>query len=63
MLELLKGNRRFLKPYTHRGKTSDEPLPYAVRNILSHAGKNPNKLDRQGDDLRTSIDLLKSWVA
>ena len=63
MLELLKGDRRFLKSYTHRGKTIDEPLPYAVRNILSHVGNNPNKLDRQGDDLRTSIDLLKSWVA
>ena len=63
MLDLLKGDGRYLRPYKERGKTRDDPLPYAVRNILSHVGKNPNTLDPQGDDLRTSVDLLKSWVA
>ena len=63
MVELLKGDTRHLKPYWAHGKWSYEPLPYAVRNILSHLGSNPNNLDRQGNDLRTSIDLLKSWVA
>ena len=63
MLELLKGDKRHLKPYRHRRRTSDVPLPYAVRNILSHVGNNTNKLDHQGIELRTSIDLLKSWVA
>ena len=63
MLELLKGDKRYLKTYKERGKIREHPLPYAVRNILSHVGKNSNTLDPQGDDLRTSIDLLKSWLA
>lgn len=63
MLELLKGDKRFLKPYMERGKMRQDPLPYAVRNILSHMGNNPNTLDHQGGDLRTSVELLKSWTA
>ena len=63
MLELLKGDKQYLKRYRDRGKTRNYPLPYAVRNILSHVGNNPNNLDVQGDDIRTSIELLKSWVA
>lgn len=63
MLGLLKADKRYLKPYKERGKTREDPLPYAVRNILSHVGKNPNTLDPRGDDLRKSIELLKSWVA
>ena len=61
MLKLLNGDKRYLKPYTERGKTRLEPLPLAVRNILSHVGKNPNRLEE--GELRTSIDLLKSWMA
>ena len=62
MAELVNGNERYLKPYLERGKTRLDPLPYAVRNILSHVGNNPNSLDQEGKDLRTSIDLLRSWV-
>ena len=40
-----------------------DPMPYAVRNIPSHVDNNPNSLDREGNDLKTSIELLKSWVA
>ena len=39
-----------------------DPLPYAVRNILAHVGSNPNRLDRDGNDIRMSIDLLKTWI-
>lgn len=60
MLELINGDKQHLRPYTGRRKTCLEPLPLAVRNILSHAGNNPNKLEP--DDLRASIDLLRSWV-
>ena len=43
MLDLLKREKQYLKPYMERGKTRDDPLPYAVRNILSHVGKNPQQ--------------------
>ena len=62
MVDLVNGDRRNLKPYKERGKERLDPLPYAVRNILSHVGNNPNSLDREGSDLKTSIELLKSWV-
>lgn len=62
MEALVKGDQRYLKPYTICGKVHCVPLPYAVRNILGHVGTNPNVLDKEGKDLRTSIDLLKSWV-
>ena len=61
MEELIQGEQEFLKPYKEYGKENDVPLPYAVRNILSHVG-NANTLDEEGKDLRTSIDLLKSWL-
>ena len=61
MLELVKGDKQCLRPYINRGKTRLEPLPLAVRNILSHAGNNPNKFEP--GELRASIDLLRSWVA
>ena len=61
MEELIQGEQEFLKPYKEYGKENDVPLPYAVRNILSHVG-NPNILDKEGKDLITSIDLLKSWL-
>ena len=62
MKALVKGNPRFLKLYRERGKESLQPLPYAVRNILSHVGMNPNTLDPKGNELRASIELLRSWV-
>ena len=61
MLTMLEGNNQFLKPYTSRGKTRLEPLPLAVRNIVSHPRNNPNKFE--SEELRASIDLLRSWVA
>ena len=62
MEALLKGEKKYLKPYKDRGKTLLYPLPYAVRNILAHSGQNTNKLDQNGRELRTSIELLRSWV-
>ena len=62
MVELVNGDSRYLKTYMERGKERLDPLPYAVRNILSHVGNNPNILDQEGKDLKISIELLKSWV-
>ena len=62
MANLINGNTCYMKAYEDRGKTRLEPLPYAVRNILSHAGNNPNMLDAEGNDLRASIELLRTWV-
>ena len=39
----------------------DQPLPYAVRNILVHK-KDPNTLDEEGKDISNSITLLESWL-
>ena len=63
METLVNGDKRYLKPYQERGTSRLDPLPYAVRNILAHSGHNPNTLDPEGTDLRTSIELLRSWVA
>ena len=63
MLALVNGDKRYLKSYQERGKSGLVPLPYAVRNILAHTGHNPNTLDKEGKELRTSIELLRSWVA
>ena len=60
MMDLVNGDSRYLKDYFERGKMSEHPLPHAVRNILAHKGTNPNTLEK--DDIRTSIELLKSWV-
>ena len=62
MEELVNGDDRYLKPYLDRGKSHLYPLPYAVRNILAHSGHNPNKLDAEGKELRSSIELLRLWV-
>lgn len=62
MEQLIGGQSRYMKPYMERGRQLMYPLPYAVRNILSHVGNNPNRLDQDGHDLRAAIDLLKSWV-
>ena len=63
MEKLVNGDMRYLKPYLEHGKSYLYPLPYAVRNILAHSGHNPNKLDCEGKELRTSIELLRLWVA
>lgn len=63
MASLVRGDKRHLKQYKDRDKYKSVPLPYAVRNILAHTGTNPNKLDKDGVEIRTSIDLLKSWVS
>ena len=63
MEPLVKGDNRYLKLYWERGKCNPHPLPYAVRNILAHAGHNRNALDHEGEELRTSIELLRSWTA
>ena len=63
MEALINGDERYLKPYTEHGEESLLPLPYAVRNILAHTGSNPNTLDPRGSELRTAIELLRSWVA
>ena len=63
MASLVKGDKRYLKQYKDRGKCYSVPMPYAVRNILAHAGTNPNTLDLEGKEIRTSIDLLRSWVS
>ena len=60
MLELIKGDKQYLRSYIDRGKTRNDPLPYAVKNILSHVGSNPNKFEVE--ELRSSIILLKTWV-
>ena len=57
---LVNGDPALMKPYWSGGKWSDHPLPYAVRNILAHAGTNPNKLDER--ELRRSIELLRRWL-
>ena len=62
MLKLIGGDQRYLKPYVDRGKKRKHPLPYAVRNILAHSADNPNSLDQNGNDLRTSVDLLRRWT-
>ena len=63
MASLIGGDERYMKPYTEHGRERLDPLPYAVRNILSHAGHNPNTLDKQGNELRTSIELLRQWTS
>ena len=62
MLKLVNGDERYLKPYVERGKERKDPLPYAVRNILAHSGHNPNTLDPNGNELKTSVDLLRQWT-
>ena len=61
MMSLVNGDARYLKDYREGGKWRQVPLPYAARNILAHVN-NPNILDIQGGELKTSIELLRSWV-
>ncbi len=63
MEALVNGDEKYLRRYQEYGKSFLYPLPFAVRNILAHTGHNPNTLDPEGKELRTSIELLKSWVA
>ena len=62
MEALLNGDEKYLKPYYTNGKWEPYPLPVAVRHIFAHSGNNPNRLDQNGEDLRTSIELLRSWL-
>ena len=62
METLIRGDRNLLKEYAEGGKKRLVPLPYAVRNILSHIGNNPNTLDPERKELKKAITLLKSWV-
>ena len=61
MMNLVNGDPQCMKTYIERGKKTMQPLPYAVRNILSHFGTNPNSLDLNGNDLKKSIELLRDW--
>ena len=61
MLEFIGGEEKSLKVYVDRKKTLQYPLPYAVKNILSHIGNNPNSLTEE--ELKDSVDLLKKWVS
>ena len=67
METLVNGDRKYFKPVEvlgKRGKVKVErqPLPYAVRNILAHLGTTRNTLDVNGEELKTSIELLRLWV-
>ena len=61
MEALMNGDETYLKPYVERDETSPVPLPWAVRQTLAHRSPG-NQLDAEGKELRTSIDLLRSWV-
>lgn len=65
MDDLLGEDRsQYLKRYKDRkGIPRHHPLPYVVRNILAHNGRNPNRLDDKGQEIKTSIELLKKWVS
>lgn len=58
MMEFVKDQNHLIK-YKERGTLRRVPLPYAVRNVLSH-GNNPNTI--REEHIRTSIDLLKVWI-
>ena len=62
MLALVNGDKKYMKCYKEHGKPRLVPLPYAVRNILAHRD-NPNTLNEEGKELRTSIELLRAWVS
>ena len=65
MRALINGDRKYLKPIkarNNRNKVELHPLPFAVRNILAHSGTNTNRVDQKGEELKTSIELLRSWV-
>ena len=60
MLALGKSEEDFVKQVTVRGKPQSDPLPYAVKNIISHIGSSTDTLSVR--ELRASIDLLRKWV-
>ena len=61
MEALMNGGETYLKRYVERDKPNIVPLPWAVRQTLAHRSPE-NQLDAEGKELRTSIDLLRSWV-
>ncbi|MCY3819133.1 MAG: hypothetical protein OXH52_07205 [Gammaproteobacteria bacterium] len=61
MVEILKGDTGYFKTYQERGKDRSGPLPYVVRNVLSHIGNSPTTVTRE--ELRQAVDLLKGWTS
>ena len=60
MVKMANGKAKSFKQVKDRNGPRLDPLPYAVKNILSHIGNSPDTLDTE--ELRNSIDLLKGWV-
>ena len=63
MEALIDGDQNYLKLHFTNGKWKPYPLPLAVRHTLAHLGNTPNALDTKGEELRTSIELLRSWLS
>ena len=61
MVELLKGDTGSFKAYRERGKDRSGPLPYVVRNVLSHIGNSPTAVTRE--ELHQAVELLKRWTS
>ena len=61
MVELLQGDTGNFKAYRERGKERSGPLPYVVRNVLSHIGNSPTTVTRE--ELHQAVDLLKGWTS
>lgn len=61
MVELLQGDTAKFKAYHERGHERSGPLPYVVRNVLSHIGNSPTTVTR--DELHEAVDLLKRWTS
>lgn len=64
MLDLINGNSKYLKSYKgqkkdQKNKTTPEPLPFAIRNILGH-GNNTNEYN--DSELSLAISILRDWV-
>lgn len=61
MVELLQGDTGDFKAYQERGKERSGPLPYVVRNVVSHIGNSPTTVTR--DELHQAVDMLKGWTS
>ena len=61
MIELLQGDTGSYKAYTERGQERSGPLPYVVRNLLSHIGNSPTTVTRE--ELHQAVELLKVWTS
>ena len=61
MFDLIGNQPGCTKVYIERGNERDEPLPLAVRNTIAHPTQD-NKLDPRREDLKKSIELLKTWL-